>query len=109
MTAELRKHIEDYAKEHCGYDPNIAITDSDILEILQEEDTIYEEHVDSHRWWEEWLNVVKIGDKFIGYFYGRANRDESVEDLGYEFDIKAVAEYICTKETKTVDVWKLKI
>jgi hypothetical protein len=67
----------------------------DIIEILQNPELfsgekVHEELSSSHRWWDEWLHVVKFGNIYIGYLFARANRDESVFDLGWEFDTNSI-------------------
>lgn len=47
---------------------------------------------ESHRWWDEIEVTKKMGDKTFVYWWATANRDESVQDLGWEFDINTVRE-----------------
>jgi hypothetical protein len=57
---------------------------------------------DSHRWWDEVTYVVPIGDKFFQFVYATANRDESVQDLGWNFDWNSVFEVRQIKEVVEV-------
>lgn len=83
-----------------------GIEDGDLIEMLRRPRVIYRENTCSHRWWESWLYVVKIEDKFIGYEWAEANRDESIFDLGWEFEWNTVAEYEPKEITTTIYVEK---
>jgi hypothetical protein len=103
MNEELRYHLKEF-NAFKGY----GTTDSDLLETLREEEIVFKDHLFGSRWWETWLYVAKVGDKFIGYEWAKANRDESVFDLGWEFDWESVEEYEPKEITKTIYVKKTK-
>lgn len=88
MTALEFIHIK---LQEAGYDPN-KVGEIEVLENpkFYGGEEVYEELSSSHRWWDEWLHVNKYEDIYIGYLKARANRDESVEDLGWEFDAKSI-------------------
>lgn len=90
MFPEPLGFIHDKLRD-AGYDPNKV----DELEVLENPksfggEEVHKELSSSHRWWDEWLHVIKFGDIYIGYLKARANRDESVEDLGWEFDTNSI-------------------
>ena len=60
--------------------------------VYFESTTVYEEHLGESRWWSNWFGVTYINDEigFIGFEYANANRDESMEDLGWTFDFYSV-------------------
>lgn len=60
----------------------------------------------SHRWWDEVIYVVPIGDKFFRYIYATANRDESVQDLGWNFNWDSVFEVKQIKEIVEIIKYK---
>jgi len=82
-----KEHLEKYCESH-GW----GTSDADLLEALQEENTIYREERRQYRWWNEYRYVVEIDGMKIGYIYAEANRDESVNELGYEFDPFTICE-----------------
>ena len=43
--------------------------------------------------------VVNIDGMLIGYVYAEANRDESVSELGYEFDVSTICEMVASEKT----------
>lgn len=73
--------------------------DSDLYEALWDAEEIYREEVSKHRWWNEYLYVVKISGVFIGYIHAEANRDESVSALGYEFDPLTICQMVPIRKT----------
>ena len=88
MDSRIKKHLEQYGVSQ-GWD----VTDEDILlEILMEANQLHREEINQHRWLNEFRYVVEIGGMIIGYIYAEANRDESMSDLGYEFDDSTVCE-----------------
>lgn len=81
---------------------NWFFDEDNMLEELREAKTIHKEEVANHRWWSEHLYVVNIDGMLISYVYARANRDESVEELGWEFDWNSVQEMQAIEKTITV-------
>lgn len=54
---------------------------------------VYKETTGECRWWSEEFRVVRIADNlFVGYKWAVANRDESISDLGWEFDPASIRE-----------------
>lgn len=98
MEAYVRQYLIEQCKEE-GYDQD----DDGIYEMLRDGNTIYEDCVGSHRWWDEYRYVVGIGTMFIGYIDEYSTGDMA-GDLGYEFDIDTVCEM--EPVTKTVTVYK---
>lgn len=90
------------------YVDNTPISDEQVLEILKSGTEVHSEHENSCRWWEEWSYVVKIGDRYFSYAYAEANRDESVRELGYDWDIDSVEEVEPYVETVVVTKYRRK-
>ncbi len=67
-------------------------SEDDLIEALTEANVIHREEVGQHRWWNEYLYVVDINGMLIGFIWAEANRDESVRDLGWEFDPGTICE-----------------
>lgn len=98
---DVKQYLIEYVKS-LGYVP----TDATLIETLHEEKSVYSALSSRHRWWDIWLEVVKIGDKFIGYYWARANGDIGIFDLGWEFNWNTVVEYVPKEITMTVYVPK---
>jgi hypothetical protein len=64
----------------------------DVLETLTESHVLYREHLSSDRWWETYMYVIKLDEHYIGFTWAEANRDESVRELGFEFDFDSICE-----------------
>lgn len=100
MDERIKNHISKYSEVQ-GWGK--VETDGDILEILRGENNLHREEVDRRRWWNVYQYTVEIDGMLIGYDYAEANRDESVYDLGYEFDPSTVCEM--EKKEKTVIIY----
>lgn len=85
-----------------GFEP----TEGNLIETLTEADEFYRETVGSHRWWNDELRVVKIGDSFIGYLWANSTGDTGLGDLGWEFDLSSVIFYESKEIVKVVFVPK---
>jgi hypothetical protein len=82
MDEKIRAQLVKHCKKN-GWD---ADDDNDLHEVLFEIKAVNREEIDKHRWWNEYRYTINIDDMLIGYVHAEANRDESVDDLGYEFD-----------------------
>ena len=87
MNKRVEQHLEQYCKNE-GWKIESGI----LLEILQGAKRLARKEINQCRWWNEYLYVVEINGMFIGYVYAEANRDESMSDLGYEFDFSTICE-----------------
>lgn len=83
MNKRVEQHLEQYCKNK-GWEIKSGI----LLEILQNAKQLAKKEINQCRWW----NDVEINRMFIGYVYAEANRDESMSDLGYEFDSSTICE-----------------
>lgn len=72
-----------------GYEPN----DQNLIETLTEAKLVYKETVGEHRWWNDELRVVKIGDSYFGFMWANSTGDTGLSDLGWEFDFGSVDFY----------------
>lgn len=97
MNERIKKHLTDYALSK-GYQPDSET----LIEILQEERPIYEVVISERRWWNDTFKVVKINGMLIGFNSAKANRDESMQDLGWEFDENTICEARAVQKTVTV-------
>ena len=80
-----------YLRTYCeegGFDSG----DESLLEVLRGAHRLERIEISKHRWWNEYRYVVKIEGKLISYVYAEANRDESMSDLGYDFDPSTICE-----------------
>lgn len=53
---------------------------------------VYEEETGSRRWWIDTFKVVKLGDLLIGFDYAKTTGDDSLSDIGWEFDESTICE-----------------
>lgn len=60
----------------------------------------------SFRWWDEITCVKKIGDKWFQYTWAKANRDEHIYDLGWNFPEDSLIEVEPYEETITTTKYK---
>jgi len=99
---------KDIQKYLCNW-ANIDVSEENAQELLlyeAEKEVKLSRH--SHRWWDEVETVGKYGDKYFLFYKAHANRDESVEDLGWEFDWGSVEEVEPYEETITVIKYRTK-
>jgi len=88
----LHQLFEDFKKASPDWEDYCDNERDLIKECLLESTTVFEENCGSHRWWEDWFAVTYINKEigYVGFEYAQANRDESMEDLGWTFDFDAV-------------------
>jgi hypothetical protein len=53
---------------------------------------IYSENAGRRRWWDDWFYVADVDSLLVGFMGARANRDESIFDLGWWFDVNTIVE-----------------
>ena len=97
MNEKIKQHLIAVAAK------NNWPTDNDtLIEILTEANEVYVKKVSDSRWWYTEFIVAEVDGMLIGYEYAKANRDESVRDLGWEFDESTICEVEAVQETVTV-------
>lgn len=97
MNEKIKQHLIAVAQK------NNWPTDNDtLIEILTEANEVYVKKVSDSRWWYTEFIVADVEGMLIGYEYAKANRDESVRDLGWEFDETTICEVEAVQETVTV-------
>lgn len=70
-----------------------------------------EKYIDreEHRWWDSYFTAIQLNDgRYIMYDDASANRDESIWDLGWEFDISLCVEVEPYEESIVVTKWRNK-
>lgn len=88
MNERVKAHLKKYATSK-GWSTDTH----SLMEIVMGcGKQVHREEVSRHRWWNEYLYVREIDGMLIGHINAEANRDESVYDLGYEFDFKSICE-----------------
>ena len=97
MNEKIKNYLIQYNKSK-GWKTD----DESLIETIIDAKQIFREEVSKSRWWNEYRYVVEIGDMLIGYIDAEANRDESVWELGYEFDPSTICEMMWKKKTITV-------
>lgn len=85
---DVKEWLKAYNKEQ-GY-PDTE-NGEELIEILTEcGKDVWEGNFYDSRWWRNYTVVTQINDKYIQYEWASANRDESIFDLGWEFNWKTV-------------------
>ena len=97
MLTQKIKDILTWVCEKQGY--SLPSSDNEYFKVLWKCGKIVSElDRDSHRWWDT-LTIVKQFDLepqgiyYIGYEWAYANRDQSIFDLGWQFDQGTISLY----------------
>lgn len=94
MNDKIRQHLVEYCSR-CQWG-----TDEDtLIEVIREGKRVYRGEIADRRWWKEYQYVVDVDGMLIGYVYAEANRDESVQELGWEFDPASICEMRAVEKT----------
>ncbi len=101
MNQKIKEHVAKYNLLK-GY----GNTDKEIIETIQESETIHEEKIDDRRWWDDWFFVVEIDGMKIGFDGAKTTGDDSPYDKGWEFDPESICEVEETTETVVVKKYK---
>lgn len=99
-SEELKEFLIEYNKSY-GY----SIDDNCLLESLVDL-VIYKERKTEHRWWNDYLYIAKIDEKYIGFLWAETTGDDSIYDIGWEFHWDTLAEYEPKEIIKTIYVKK---
>lgn len=97
MNEKIKEHLVAFSEKN-GW----GTSEEDIIETLSQCMTIYEEKLSESRWWNNIFRVVEIDGMLIGYQWAQANRDESIQDLGWDFDPRTICEVKPVQKTVTV-------
>lgn len=81
--------------------------EADFLECFDPWEYDQEFDRDSHRWWDEFTAIKRIGNKYFQYTWATANRDESIFELGWDFNENSIVEV--EPYTETIEVTKYRI
>lgn len=96
MNTKILEHLKKHNEKH-GW----ATDEACIIETLTEAKVIWSKKTSQHRWWNDIFRVVKINGMLIGYDYAEATGDNSLRDLGWEFNMESICE-VKPKEIKTI-------
>lgn len=89
-TGELSDDIRSHVESNSRWAVNGGNTDEVVDALRGEFKEVHSELESEHRWWDDWLHVVEVGGRLIGYPMGRANRDEGIDELGYVLDLSSI-------------------
>ena len=98
MNKKIEKILEDDCKKN-GWAK--WKNDDELEETIRDYDTIYEEKIESYRWWDICRYVIKVGGIYIGYIYAKTTGDMSPYEAGFEFDLSTVCEMLPVTKTIT--------
>jgi hypothetical protein len=99
MDPKIKEVIRQYRAYKGRSVPAVDASDDEYIDIIIDRGEYIDQiDRDSHRWWDTFVQIKKFQtaeDKvyFIGYEFASANRDESIYDLGYEFDPDTISFY----------------
>jgi len=91
-TQEIKDFIRIDYEAYCTEKGYSFKPDDDIEEYLTDGSVIYHETDGSHRWYDDTINVVKIGEKLFQFNGFHITGDNSASDMGLEFDWDTVCE-----------------
>ena len=98
MNDKIKQHLINYCEKH-KYDTD----DGDLWEVLTEcSKKVYEEKIDSRRWWDDYFTVVELDGMLIGFDTAKTTGDDSPWDKGWEWDLGTVCEVLRTEKIVTV-------
>lgn len=105
MLTDKVKDVLTSLCEKQGY--SIPNSDDDYLDVLfdcGQDGQILHRH--SHRWWDTYTIVKKFdlgqqGIYYIGYEWAQANRDQSIFELGWQFNPQTISFYTPKQVTIT--------
>ena len=97
MNDNVRQHLIAYNQKN-----NWSLENDSLIETITEAHVIYEEKLSKGRWWNNIFRVTQIDGMFIGYEYAQANRDESIRDLGWDFDERTICQVWPVEKIVTV-------
>lgn len=100
MDERIKNHLIQHNKAEGYTDESLGM----LREVLEAAKRVHREEIEQHRWWNIYQYVVEIDEMFISYAMAEANRDESVDELGWEFDWASVCEV--TPKEKSVLVYE---
>lgn len=90
MDEKIKNHLIQHNKAEGYEDESLAM----LQETLTEAKRVHREEIEQHRWWNIYQYVVEIEGMFISFDMAEANRDESMSDLGWEFNWNSVCEVV---------------
>ena len=105
-TGELPDDVREFLAQICadrGCEPTPELMIEELREGGQE---VWVGDEDDRRWWRTMTIVSQYKDKFISYPSAYANRDMSVQDLGWMMDLSAVRFVEPHAEVVTITVYK---
>lgn len=97
-----------YLTDHYSYDDASDYTLFEwVVESMSDdyENHVYELNRDSHRWWDEYIQIVRVGDRFFGFDEASTTGDDSPDDVGFERE-EWIKEYTAQEVTVTTYVEK---
>ena len=97
MNSKVEKILEEYCISR-GW--KRWTDDDDLFELLINIDMIQEDKIGSHRHWDIYRRVIKVGDTYIGFITAKTTGDMSAKETGWEFDPDTICEM--REVTKTI-------
>ena len=91
MTNELKEFLINEFEIEFLSSTQTELTEFNLVDLFEDgwmdEFEITRQDRESYRWWDEVEVICEINGRYISYWWAEANRDESVQDLGWSFDI----------------------
>ena len=101
MDSKVEEHLKKYCESN-GWSTNMDT----IKEVLIEADSVWTGNESERRWWIDLTKVVEIDGVLIGFDYAHSTGDQSLSDLGWEFNFDSIKEYSSREETRVVKIYE---
>jgi len=95
--------IEEFLKADCqriGCEPSLP----NMIEALTEGEEVSCEIGSAHRWYDEETKVVRVNGRLIQYDWFHVTGDNSISDMGLQFDLNQVV--FCEEYQETVTKYR---
>lgn len=99
MNKQIEEHLTKYHQSKGWGD---SPSETQLIEVLREEDPVWKGEEEDHRWWISYWCVVEIDGMFIGFTDAFTTGDENAYDKGFEVDPDSVYEMEAVTKTITV-------
>jgi hypothetical protein len=99
MNSELRDFLSDV-----NYKAGYSSSDADLKELLMESKEVSRDEISRSRWYNSYHYVVEIDERFIQYTWFECTGDNSINDMGLEFDWGDVLEVFPKQIVTTIYV-----
>lgn len=101
----MNNNLKDFLID-VNYKEGYSSSDADLRELLMESKEVYRREIARSRWYNRYHYVVEINGKFIQYTWFECTGDNSIIDMGLEFNWDEVFEVFPKQITTTIYITK---